>query len=153
MGIDAIFGAFLVGIALSEALQCKEEGDLRKYIHQFAVSFFAPLYFVSVGLRVDSAALFDFVLVLLVLLIACMGKIMEAGLGAWIGGMGLREALAVGFGMNARGAMEIILASVALEYRLIDQRVFVALVIMALVTSMLIGPIMQRMVQTPRTFL
>ena len=121
-------------------------GDLHKYVHHFAISFFAPLYFVSVGLRVDFAAHFDFGLVLLVLLIACVGKIVGAGLGAWIGGMGLREALAVGFGMNARGAMEIILASVALEYKLIDQRIFVALVVMAIVTSMLSGPIMGRLI-------
>jgi Kef-type K+ transport system membrane component KefB len=47
--------------------------------------------------------------------------------------------------MNARGAMEMILASVALEYKLIDQRIFVALIVMALVTSMLSAPALQRL--------
>jgi Kef-type K+ transport system membrane component KefB len=47
--------------------------------------------------------------------------------------------------MNARGAMEIILASVALEQHLIDERLFVALVVMALVTSLLSGPVMARL--------
>ncbi|MEW6115250.1 MAG: cation:proton antiporter [Thermodesulfobacteriota bacterium] len=56
-----------------------------------------------------------------------------------------REALAVGFGMNARGAMEVILATVALEHKLIDQRIFVGLVTMAIVTSLLSGPAIRRL--------
>ena len=56
-----------------------------------------------------------------------------------------REAMAVGFGLNARGAMEMILASVALEAGLIDERIFVALIVMALVTSMLSAPMLQRL--------
>jgi Kef-type K+ transport system membrane component KefB len=53
------------------------------------------------------------------------------------------DALAVGFGMNARGAMEIILGLIALENGLIDEKLFVALVVMALVTSMTSGPLMK----------
>lgn len=144
IGIHAIFGAFLVGVAFGQGLE--EENRAHEIIYQFAVSFFAPLYFVSVGLKADFAANLDLPFVLLLLFIACAGKIFGAGFGAWIGGVTLRKALAVGFGMNARGAMEMILASVALEYKLIDQRIFVALIIMALVTSMLSGPVMQRLV-------
>lgn len=143
LGIHAIFGAYLVGVALGQNLAPGEENDAHEVIYRFAISFFAPLYFVSIGLRADFAANFDLPLVLLVLGIACVGKIGGASLGAWLGGMKRREALAVGFGMNARGAMEIILASVALESGLIDQRIFVALVVMALVTSLLSGPAMQ----------
>jgi Kef-type K+ transport system membrane component KefB len=56
-----------------------------------------------------------------------------------------REAWAVGFAMNARGAMEMILAAVALEYGLIDQRIFVALIIMALITSIISGPALKQL--------
>jgi Kef-type K+ transport system membrane component KefB len=63
--------------------------------------------------------------------------------------MELKDSLAVGFAMNARGAMEMILASVALEFGLIDQRIFVALVTMALVTSMMSGPLLQRLLKKP----
>ena len=145
LGIHAVFGAYLVGIALGQALEPGEENEAHDVIHQFAISFFAPLYFVSIGLRANFATDFDLPLVLLVLLVACIGKIGGASLGAWLGGMASREALAVGFGLNARGAMEIILASVALEAGLIDQRVFVALVVMALVTSAMAGPMMNRL--------
>jgi Kef-type K+ transport system membrane component KefB len=147
LGIHAVLGAYLVGIALGQSLESGEARDAHDITYQFAMSFFAPLYFVSIGLRANFATNFDLPLVLLVLIVACVGKIGGAGLGARLGGMNLRESVAVGFGMNARGAMEIILASVALEAGLIDKRVFVALVIMALITSMLVGPVMKRLVQ------
>ncbi len=145
LGIHAVFGAYVVGIALGQAIDSGEGKEAHDVIYQFAISFFAPLYFVSIGLRANFASDFDLPLVLLVLLVACLGKIGGAGLGAWLGGMPPRQAAAVGFGLNARGAMEIILASVALESGLIDQRVFVALVVMALVTSALAGPMMNRL--------
>jgi mannitol/fructose-specific phosphotransferase system IIA component (Ntr-type) len=112
-------------------------------IHQFVSFIFAPLFFASIGLTVDFVRHFDVGLVLAVLLIACVGKIVGCGLGARWSGMSSREAWAVGFGMNARGAMEIILGLLALQFGVIHERLFVALVIMALVTSMLSGPMMQ----------
>jgi Kef-type K+ transport system membrane component KefB len=146
IGIHAIFGAFFVGVALGRAFG-EDDQHAHEILYQFAISFFAPLYFVSIGLKADFAAHFDLLLVLIVFVIACIGKIVGASLGAWLGGMPRQEALAVGFGMNARGAMEMILASVALEYQVIDQRIFVALITMALTTSMLSGPMMQRLLQ------
>ena len=143
VGIHAVFGAFLLGVSLSQ----DTEGLNRAHeaVYQFAISFFAPLYFVSIGLKADFAANFDLPLVLFIFVAASIGKIGGAGLGAWAGGTPWREAMAVGFGMNARGAMEMILASVALEYQIINQRIFVALIVMALITSMLSGPAMQRL--------
>ena len=97
----------------------------------------ATLYFVSIGLRANFVASFDIVLVLVVLLLACAGKIGGVYLGGVLGGKTPRESLVVAFGLNARGAVGIVLTTVALEYKLIDQRVFVALIIMALATSVL----------------
>jgi Kef-type K+ transport system membrane component KefB len=145
IGIHAIFGAFLLGVALGRSHA--ERNQDHDTIYQFAVSFFAPLYFVSIGLKVNFIEHFDFMVSLIILLTACVGKICGAGLGAFWGGMKLKEALVVGFGMNARGAMEIILASVALKHNLIDQRIFVALIFMALITSLLSGPVMQRLMR------
>lgn len=145
IGVHAVLGAFLVGIAFSRNRE-EDENHAHQVIQQFALSFFAPLYFVSVGLQVNFAANFDLLLFVVIFTIACAGKIVGAGVGAWAGGLALREALAVGFAMNARGAMEIILASAALEAGLIDQRIFVALVLMALVTSLLSAPLLQGLV-------
>lgn len=142
-GIHAVLGAFLIGVALAGSSD--EYEDTFAALQKFAVGFFAPLYFASLGLQADFVARFDLLLVGMVLLIASIGKVGGAGLGAWLGGMTARDALAVGFGLNARGAMEIVLASVALDYGIIDERIFVALIVMAVATSVLSGPMMQRL--------
>jgi Kef-type K+ transport system membrane component KefB len=111
------------------------------------MGFFAPLYFVSVGMKANFITHFNLPLVLLVLFIACVGKIAAAFLGGKLAKMPTREAVAVGFGMNARGAMELVLASVALEHHLIDEAMFVSLVIMALVTSAISGPMLRRLLK------
>jgi mannitol/fructose-specific phosphotransferase system IIA component (Ntr-type) len=58
-----------------------------------------------------------------------------------------QESWAIGFGMNSRGAMEIILGTLALQYRVINEQMFVALVVMAMVTSIMSGPVMQRLLK------
>ena len=146
IGIHAIFGAFIMGIALGDSPHFSERA--KEIVYQFIYHVFAPLFFVSIGLRVNFIANFDWELTLAILAIAFAGKIIGSGVGTRLGGFSWRESLAAGFGMNARGAMEIILGIIALENALINERVFVSLVIMALVTSMVSGPMMRRAMQT-----
>jgi Kef-type K+ transport system membrane component KefB len=141
IGIHAIFGAFILGVAFGDSEHMSERA--KEIIHQFINNIFAPLFFVSIGLKVNFAANFDPVLTLIILVIAFAGKILGSGYGARLSGLAWNESLAVGFGMNARGAMEIILGLIALDNGLIDERVFVSLVIMALVTSITSGPLMK----------
>lgn len=144
LGLHAVFGAFLAGLAMARGLE--KRAPAHEIVHQFALAVFAPIYFVSIGLRADFVGSFDIVLVLIVLAIACLGKIVGATAGAWIGRLPRREALAVGFAMNARGAVEIVVASIALEAHVIDARLFVALVLMALATSVISGPAIRALV-------
>ena len=141
IGIHAIFGAFIMGVALGDSEHFSERA--KEIVHQFINNIFAPLFFVSIGLRVNFITNFDLTLTLVIIAIAFFGKIVGSGLGARLGGFGWKESLAVGFGMNARGAMEIILGLIALENALINEKVFVSLVIVALVTSMTSGPLMK----------
>ncbi|MFC3416912.1 cation:proton antiporter [Algoriphagus hitonicola] len=141
LGIHSIFGAFLLGVALGDSSHMSERA--KEIIHQFINNIFAPLFFVSIGLKINFFTNFDFWLVLAVLVISFVGKIVGSGFGALRSGYPKKEALAVGFGMNARGAMEIILGLIALENGLIDEKLFVALVIMAIITSMSSGPLMK----------
>jgi Kef-type K+ transport system membrane component KefB len=161
IGIHAIFGAFLAGVAIGDSKHLRER--TRATIEQFVSFIFAPLFFASIGLKVNFLAHFDLQLVLTVLVIATLGKVLGCGLAGRLSGLARREAWALGFGMNARGAMEIILGLLALKYGLIGERLFVALVVMALVTSLMSGPLMQRVLHlkkirrftdflTPRTF-
>lgn len=139
--IHAILGAFIAGIAIGDSPHLREHA--RVIMHQFVTNFFAPLFFVSIGLKVDFLQHFDWLIVSIVLVLAFAGKVVGASLGARLGGMALRPALAVGFGLNARGAMEIILGTLAYEAGLISLPVFVALVVMALVTSIASAPLMR----------
>ncbi|MGH2901249.1 MAG: PTS sugar transporter subunit IIA, partial [Solirubrobacteraceae bacterium] len=107
---------------------------------------------------------FNLELVFVVFTIACVGKVLGCGLAARWSGLPASEAWAVGFGMNARGAMEMAMALVALQYQIISEQLFVALVVMALATSAMSGPLMKRLIGRsvrrlflahldPRTFL
>jgi Kef-type K+ transport system membrane component KefB len=148
LGIHAFLGAFLVGAALGGNDQ--EWAEAHEAITHFALSFFAPIYFVSMGLNANFITGFDFNLVWLIILVACLSKIGAVLLGAWLAGMPMnRETLAIGFGLNARGATGIILAGVGLEYGLIDERIFVAMMTMALFTSLLSGPMIKYLLARP----
>lgn len=142
LGVHAIFGAFIFGIAFGDSRHLR--APTREAIDRFVSFIFAPIFFATIGLRVDFFANFDIGLVLVVLVVATIGKVGGCMLGArWAGFFG-RDAWAVSFGLNARGAMEIILGLLALEAGLIGERMFVALVVMALVTSMTSGPLIKR---------
>lgn len=140
IGIHAIFGAFIIGVAVGDSASLKE--STREIIHQFVTNIFAPLFFVSIGLRVNFIEYFDLTLVLVFIVLAFVGKVVGCGLGSYLGGAKKNDAMVIGFGMNSRGAMEIILGILALEFGLIHEKVFVALVIMALVTSVSSAPLM-----------
>lgn len=152
IGIHAVFGSYLVGIAVGDSPHLREE--TRTTIDRFISFIFAPLFFASIGLKVDIAANFDLTIVLAVLFVACVGKLVGCVFGARLIGVDWNEALGIGFGLNARGAMEIILGVLALQAGVIGERLFVALVIMALVTSLISGPAMQRVLglRKPRRF-
>lgn len=162
IGIHPIFGAFLTGIALGDSSHVREQ--TKKVMSQFVSYFFAPLFFASIGSKVDFVAHFDPLVVLSVCLIAVFGKVLGCGLGARFTGTAPREAWSIGLCLNARGAMEIIVGVLALQSGLIGEPLFVALVLMALLTSAVSGPLVGRILKkqrvrrlaqflSPRTFL
>jgi Kef-type K+ transport system membrane component KefB/mannitol/fructose-specific phosphotransferase system IIA component (Ntr-type) len=142
IGVHAIFGAFILGVALGDSRHMREQ--TRATLDQFISFFFAPLFFATIGLRVNFATSFSLSLVLAITVIATAGKVLGCCWGARLSKFSPRESWAVAFGMNARGAMEIILGLLAREAGVITDRLFVALVIMALATSASSGYFIQR---------
>ncbi|MCE9604399.1 MAG: cation:proton antiporter [Planctomycetia bacterium] len=140
-GLHAFLGPFLLGIALAPTTAEREEAY--GVMEHFVLSFFVPIYFVSMGLTSNFLTQFDLSVVLVILVTACVSKILSAYAAARLGGLDSRTSWAVGCGMNARGATGIILAGVGLESGVIDHRIYVALVLMALITSMMAGPLMK----------
>ena len=107
IGIHAIFGAFLMGVAVGASKNFLDKS--KEILQQFITNIFAPLFFASIGLRVNFIANFNLDIVVIVLLIAGFGKIIGGFIGARLSGFKVNKAWAVGFGMNARGSMEIVL--------------------------------------------
>lgn len=148
IGIHAIFGAFIFGVALGNSSHLRPY--TRTLLDQFISFIFAPIFFASIGLQVNFTAFFDLQLVLLVTAIGTIGMLGGCLLGARLSGFDTRESWAIGTMMNARGVMEIILGLLALQSGLISERLFVALVILALFTSLSSGSIMQAILKLKR---
>jgi Kef-type K+ transport system membrane component KefB len=148
IGIHAIFGAFFVGAALGDSSHLREH--TRVTIDHFVSFIFAPVFFASIGLKVNFLTNFDLPLVLTVLGIAGVCKVAGGTLGARWGGIQSKEAWAVGFAMVSVGAMGIIVGLTALKADIIHPRLFVALVIMAMVTSIISGPAIRLFLKPPK---
>lgn len=148
IGIHAIFGAFLVGIAVGDTAHMRAQ--TRTVLHQFVTYIFAPIFFVSIGLEADFLQHFNLPLVLGVVAVGFLGKLGGCMLGAYWGGLSRNDSWAISFGMNARGAMEIILGLLALQYGVIQAEMFVALVVLALLSSIISGPAMSKFISRPR---
>ena len=138
--MHAVFGAFLLGVALPRTRMAIE---LRASLEQIAF-LLLPLYFVYSGLNthiraVDSAALWG--ILVLVLLVAFAGKGIACWLAARLGGQAQRDALAIGALMNARGLVELVVLNVGLERHIITPTLFTMMVLMALATTFMASPI------------
>ena len=141
LGIHSIFGAFIAGVAIGDSPRLRER--TRETIHQFVTNFFAPIFFASIGLRINFISSFDPVSVLIVLTVAFVGKSGGCYLGAKFAGMSKKESWATAFGMTCQGAVGIILGQMAYKAGLISEELLVAVVIMALGTSLFAGLAMQ----------
>jgi len=138
LGLHSFLGAFVMGIALAGVYE--QQPEPFRIIGEFAFAAFTPIFFVSMAISSDFVAGFDAGLVALVTLVAFLGKIAGVYAGGRIAGMGYRQALAVGCGLNARGILGIVMAAAARDAGLIDLRLFVACVLMCVFTTMAAGP-------------
>ncbi len=138
IGIHAMFGFFLAGIMAGEARELSER--TRQIISQMVYAVFVPLFFTGIGLKIDFAAHFDWFLVLFVAVIGISSRYLGAWLGVWLTPLPRSNRAAVAVTHTAGGEMEIIVGLVALEYGLITQAVFVAIVVGALFSSVILGP-------------
>ena len=141
LGVRGIFGAFLMGVAIGDSKFFPER--LQNILHQFVINIIAPLFFASIGLRVNFVSNFNLEIVAIILFIACFAKLIGAGIGSRMSGLSKNESYAVAFGMNSRGSQEIVLGTLALQAKIIDEPIFVGLVVMTVVTILIAGPLMR----------
>lgn len=137
IGIHAIFGAFIIGVALGDSEYLTEKA--KEILHQFINNIFAPVFFVSIGLKVNFIAGFDLGIVGVVVIVGLITKYLGGYIGARMAKIPRNESMVIGFGLSARGSMDIILGLIALEYGLVSESLFIGLVILALISSMSSG--------------
>jgi Kef-type K+ transport system membrane component KefB len=142
--LEAVLGAFIAGILVGQVKRFDER--LRHIFEQVALGVFAPVFFAAAGLRVDLGRLAKPSVAgvgLLVLAIAIIGKFVGAYLGARASRQGHWEALSLGAGMNARGAMEIIVATIGFTRGILSAEMYSIILMVAVVTSLMAPPILR----------
>ena len=140
--IHAVFGAFLFGVCLPR--DDRLLGALVERIEYVAILVLMPIFFALAGLNTTPGAFVGAGLgaLLIVFVAAVLGKIVGGAAGARIGGQSWRTSLAVGSLMNARGLMELIAIKVGLDIGVIGQELFTMLMVMAIVTTLMTGPLL-----------
>ena len=146
IGVHTALGAFIAGIMIGQSPILTEhiEGQLRGFI----IAFFSPVFFAVAGLGMDLRTLMDPTLLLFtlaVILVASVGKFGGALIGGRLGGLTMRESLALATGLNARGSTEVIIASIGLTMGALSNELYTMIVAMAVVTTMAMPPTLRWM--------
>jgi Kef-type K+ transport system membrane component KefB len=143
IGIHALFGAFLAGAIMPGVEGFREKINAR--VQQFSSVLLLPLFFAFTGLRTQINLLGDtqdWLLCGLIIVVATLGKLGGSAVAGRITGMRWRESLQLGALMNTRGLMELIALNIGYDLKILSPRIFTMLVIMALVTTLLTGPLL-----------
>jgi Kef-type K+ transport system membrane component KefB/nucleotide-binding universal stress UspA family protein len=146
IGVHTALGAFIAGILIGQSPILTEhiEGELRGFI----MAFFSPVFFAVAGLGMDLRTLMDPTLLLFtgaVILVASVGKFSGALMGGRLGGLSLRESLALATGLNARGSTEVIIATIGLTMGALSNQLYTMIVAMAVVTTLAMPPTLRWM--------
>ena len=147
MGLSAIVGAFIAGVSLSTVnltygKQFREGSEYLRII-------FASIFFVSLNVLVDIRAITPDIIgfIAALTLAGILSKIIGCGLPARLSGLDNREAIVVGIGMTPRGEVSAIVALLALTQGIIEQPLYVSLLMMSLLTTA-VAPILLRKLVT-----
>ncbi len=142
LGVHAVFGAFAFGACLPR--DDRLLAGLIERIEYVAILVMMPIFFALAGLRTTPDAFVGASLgaLLLILGVAIVGKMVGGAVGARVGGQPWRVSLSVGSLMNARGMMELIVIQVGLDIGVIGPDLFTMLMVMAIVTTVMTGPLL-----------
>ncbi len=143
VGIHAIFGGFILGVVMPRGLFSEE---LKKKIEPLAVVLLLPMFFTYSGLntRMDMVNTLPLLAIALgILIVSIIAKFGACYLAARVAGEDNRTALGIGALMNSRGLMELIIINIGLQKGIIGPTLFSMMVLMAIVTTMMAGPLFE----------
>ena len=145
VGIEAVLGAFVAALVLRSSKGAMR--DVEPSISAMTESFFAPIFFTVAGLRVDLGALFEPEVAFwcaTAVAVATVTKVVGAGGAARLSGSSPRESAAIGVGLNIRGSLEVVLASVGLAIGVLNATSYTIVVVVAVATSAVAPPLLRR---------
>jgi Kef-type K+ transport system membrane component KefB len=143
IGIHALFGAFFAGVIMPQAAALRAQ--LRERLEALSSVFLLPIFFAFTGLRTEIGLLNDlssWLVCIAIVLTAIAGKLGGTMLAARWTGSTWRDSFILGTLMNTRGLMELIALNVGYDLGILSPRMFTMLVVMALVTTAMTGPLL-----------
>lgn len=146
IGLHAVFGAFAFGAAVPRNHIEAQAPQVAERIEQTSL-FLLPVFFTVTGLSVDLGGLggHGVIMTIAVVVVACVGKFVGAAGSARLSGASRAESTTLGVLLNARGLTELVILNVGLGLGVLDSRMFSAMVVMALATTFMTGPLLQRL--------
>ena len=142
--IGAIIGGFLLQISL-KGISKRHKRELINVIKLIALGFIVPFFFVNVGLTFDLSTLFSNTpIIVATILIAFFGKMIGTLIIKPVSTLNWKQLYYIGWAMNSRGAAELVIALIAMQYGLIPLEIFSALVAMSIVTTLIFPPVLAR---------
>nr|WP_184987471.1 cation:proton antiporter [Sphaerisporangium rubeum] len=148
IGIHAIFGAFMFGLVMPRPPTSVLRSAVQAPLERVAV-LLMPVFFVVTGLSVDLTRLTGMTLLvtLAIVAVACLGKLGGVALPARLSGMSTNASVALGLLMNTRGLTQLVILNVGLELGLLNNQLFSAMVVMAVVTTAMASPLLTVMLR------
>jgi Kef-type K+ transport system membrane component KefB len=145
MGLHFIFGAFLFGFIMPRENVLALREEILERLEQISVLVLLPLYFVVSGLNINLSIIGSSGLTELgaILVVAIVGKLVGAYLGAQLTGVRGRNAGVIATLMNTRGLTELVILGVGLQLRILPRPLYSLMVVMALVTTAMSGPLLK----------
>jgi Kef-type K+ transport system membrane component KefB len=140
--VHLVLGAFVAGVLITRCPDLNRESVTA--IRSLGLAIFVPFFFGYTGIKVDLTSITGSAVPIAIaaVAVACTGKLVGGGLGARLGGLPRWEAAAVGAGLNARGAMELVIAAVGLSIGVLTLPMYSIIVLIAALTSLMAAPLL-----------
>jgi len=147
VGLQGVIGAFFAGLLLNYAIENERaEQLLFKEFKYIAFGIFTPFFFFIIGVMFDFKTLIAFPLfAFMVLCAAVSGKILGGAIGSRIGHDSWKESVAIGVGMNFRGAVELVVLEIGRQAGIIPESIFSVIVAIALITTVITPPLLKKL--------
>lgn len=149
VGLHFIIGSFVAAMLINKDLIGEKHlNTVHNTTNSMAMGFLAPIFFAGIGLEFKFEAISNYGLLIAIVFVSFASKIVGGFIGGKAAGLKTRESFVLGIGLNARGIMELVIANIAYQAKLINSEIFSMLVIMGLLTTLTTPFLLKRIFQS-----